>query len=169
MINWLSEPYIDKRFGVVKGLLKYFVDYQYRVGARVRHINQAKGFYADYLAERLRAKHKIIYAANAKSGSGLKLVHPFGVVIGRDVVIGNDVKIYQNVTLGQNRDGFPNIGNNVIIYANAVIVGAISVGDDAIIGAGCIVTKDVPAGAIVGGVPGKVIRFRDPATDGEFY
>lgn len=169
MSSWLSEPYKGRKSAFIKALIKYFADYQFRVNARVRHINGAQGAFAKYLAERLRAKHKIIYAANAKAGAGLTLVHPFGVVIGRDVVIGDNVRIYQNVTLGQNRDGFPHIGNDVIIYANAVIVGSINVGNGAIIGAGCVVTKDVPDGAIVGGVPGKVIRLRDKDSDGEFY
>ena len=52
------------------------------------------------------------------------------------------------------------IGNDVWIGCNVVIKGNITVGDGAIIGAGSVVTKDVPPYAIVGGVPAKIIRYR---------
>ena len=55
----------------------------------------------------------------------------------------------------------PIIGNRVDIGAGACILGHTTVGDDAIIGANAVVTKDVPAGAVVGGVPAKLIRMRD--------
>ena len=53
-----------------------------------------------------------------------------------------------------------NIGNDVWIGARAIIVDGISVGDGAIIGAGAVVTRNVPAYAIVGGVPAKIIKYR---------
>ena len=52
------------------------------------------------------------------------------------------------------------IGDDVWIGANAVILDGVNIGDGAIIGAGAVVTKDVPPYAIVGGVPGKIIRYR---------
>ncbi|MTI80460.1 MAG: CatB-related O-acetyltransferase [Firmicutes bacterium] len=55
---------------------------------------------------------------------------------------------------------FTVIGNDVWIGANCVIVGGITIGDGAVIGAGSVVTKDVPPYAIVGGVPAKVIKYR---------
>ncbi len=81
--------------------------------------------------------------------------------------IGNDVIIRQNTTFGIARmdrlHDRPVIGNRVEIGAGAVIVGAIDVGDDAIIGANAVVTKSVPAGAVVGGVPARLIRMRSAA------
>ena len=55
------------------------------------------------------------------------------------------------------RAGAPVIGNNVFIGAGAKIIGRIQVGDGAAIGANAVVTRDVPAGAAVGGVPARVI------------
>ncbi|ROS87707.1 MULTISPECIES: CatB-related O-acetyltransferase [Bacteroidales] len=55
-----------------------------------------------------------------------------------------------------------NIGNDVWIGANAMILGGITIGDGAIIGAGAVVTKDIPPYAIVGGIPARIIRYRFP-------
>lgn len=52
------------------------------------------------------------------------------------------------------------IGNDVWIGSHAIILGGITIGDGAVIGAGAVVTKDVPPYAVVGGVPAKIIKFR---------
>lgn len=56
--------------------------------------------------------------------------------------------------------GFTTIGNDVLIYANSIIVAGVTVGHGAIIGGGSVVTRDVPPYAIVAGVPAKVIGYR---------
>ncbi|QIR06017.1 serine O-acetyltransferase [Salinivibrio costicola] len=85
--------------------------------------------------------------------------HPVGIVIGRDVVLGKKVTIHQGVTIGgkAGHKEQPYIGDNAIIYANAVIAGPVSVGERAVIGANSVVVKDVPAGAVVAGVPAKIV------------
>lgn len=57
-------------------------------------------------------------------------------------------------------DGEVRIGNDVWIAANAIILPRVAIGDGAVVGAGAVVTKDVPPMAIVGGVPARVIGFR---------
>ncbi len=84
--------------------------------------------------------------------------HPVGIVIGKDVEIGRDCIVYQNVTIGGvlNKQGihvYPKIGNNVIIYANSIIIGDISIGDDVVIGAGTFVNRDIPSRSLVYGLP----------------
>jgi serine O-acetyltransferase len=96
----------------------------------------------------------------ASIGQSFTIDHGTGVVIGATSVIGTNVKIYQGVTLGAKSfpldaegkpiKGIPRhpiIGNNVVIYSNATVLGRIVVGDGAIIGANIWITADVPAGA----------------------
>lgn len=91
---------------------------------------------------------------HAEIGPGLVVFHGAGVVIGPGVRMGANCVLLQGVTLGLRRprhdDGlYPTIGHNVHIYAGAVLVGPIVVGDGATIGANAVVTEDVPTGATV--------------------
>ena len=98
----------------------------------------------------------------AKIGANLFIDHGMGVVIGETAVIGNNCTIYHGVTLG-GRGGskggkrHPDIGNNVMIGTGAQILGAITVGDGARIGANSVVIEDIPAGVSVMGIPAKVL------------
>jgi serine O-acetyltransferase len=96
-------------------------------------------------------------------GSGLYLGHLLGTVISPKSIIGKNINIMQNTTIGYasrgTQKGYPIIGDNVYIGAGAVIIGNIKIGNNAIIGANCVVTKDVPDKAVVVGVPGKVISY----------
>ena len=85
-----------------------------------------------------------------------------GVVIHSRAVIGDDCTIAQNVTIGRNLgdERVPVIGSRVYIGAGAVVIGEISVGDDAVIGANSVVNRDVPAGAVVAGIPARLIRMK---------
>lgn len=93
-------------------------------------------------------------------------IHPVGIVINKHVQIGENTLIYQNVTIGDGKRNpetgrtSPIIGKNVVIYSNSVIIGGITIGDKAIIGAGSVVLHDVPAGATVAGNPAKIISHK---------
>lgn len=83
--------------------------------------------------------------------------HALGVVIGDGVVVGQRTRILQNVTLGgRGGDGVPVIGCDVVIGAGACVLGELTVGDGATIGANAVVIRDVPAGAVAVGVPAKI-------------
>jgi serine O-acetyltransferase len=89
----------------------------------------------------------------AAIGRRVVIDHGMGVVIGETAVVGDDVLIYHGVTLGGKEyttaKRHPTIGNRVLLGAGAKIIGNITIGDDAKIGANAVVTKDVPAGTVV--------------------
>ncbi|MDM0459654.1 serine O-acetyltransferase [Clostridium perfringens] len=93
----------------------------------------------------------------AKIGKGLFIDHGMGVVIGETAEIGDNVTIYHGVTLGgtgkDKGKRHPTVGNNVIIGCGAKILGPISIGDGAKIGANSVVLKDVPKGKTAVGIP----------------
>lgn len=96
-----------------------------------------------------------------KLGRRVKLEHFGGMILVAEC-IGDDVIIRQNTTFGISRvDALhdrPRIGNGVDIGAGAVIIGAITIGDGAVIGANAVVKRDVPPGAVMVGVPARQIR-----------
>jgi len=81
----------------------------------------------------------------------------------RHAVFGNNCNISQGVTIGVSgrgeKRGVPVIGNNVYIGVNAVIVGKIKVGNNALIAANSLVNKDVPDNAVVMGVPAEIVNY----------
>mgnify|MGYP003113883176 CR=1 FL=1 len=87
--------------------------------------------------------------------------HGMGVVIGETTVIGDDVTLYQGVTLGgtswNKGKRHPTIGNGVVVGAGAKILGPFEVGEGAKVGSNSVVTKAVPAGATVVGIPGRMV------------
>jgi serine O-acetyltransferase len=95
------------------------------------------------------------------AGPGFSIAHAPGIVINRSARIGRNCRIHQNVTIGDSRGGSPWIGDNVWIGAGAVLIGPITVGDDAVIAANAVVTKDVPSGVTVGGIPAQMISRKD--------
>lgn len=88
-----------------------------------------------------------------------------GITIGDDVLIGHNVvlaSLNHKENPAERAQLLPapiSIGNRVWIGANATITPGVAIGDNAIVAAGAVVTKDVPKNAVVGGVPAKIIRF----------
>jgi serine O-acetyltransferase len=111
----------------------------------------------------------ISIGSTAKIGRRLTIEHHGCIVIHGDSVIGDDCLIRHGVTLGNTgyKDlyGAPTLGNRVQIGAGAKLLGRISVGDDAIVGANAVVTRDVPEHAIVGGVPARPLTAQTNPDD----
>lgn len=101
----------------------------------------------------------------ATIGARFFIDHGACVVIGETAEIGADVTLYHGVTLGGTswRKGkrHPTLGDGVLVGAGAKILGPISVGAGARVGANSVVVEDVPAGCTVVGIPGKVVRLRE--------
>lgn len=97
----------------------------------------------------------------ATLGRRLVIDHGMGVVIGETAEVGDDVLIFHSVTLGgksfEAGKRHPTIGNRVIIGAGAKLIGPITVGDDAKIGANAVITKDVPAGGTAVGANARLV------------
>jgi serine O-acetyltransferase len=104
----------------------------------------------------------------AQIGCGFFIDHGMGVVIGETTEIGDDVTLYQGVTLGgtgkQRGKRHPTLGDRIVVGVGASVLGAITVGDDARIGGGAVVVKDVPPYSTAIGVPARIVATRDPAT-----
>ena len=97
-------------------------------------------------------------------GKGLSLFHGHALVINQGVVIGENCVLRNSTTIGHKKlaDGSfsacPRIGNNVDIGANVCIIGDITIGDNVIIGAGTVVTKNIPADCVVVGNTARVLE-----------
>lgn len=105
----------------------------------------------------------------AEIGQRLFIDHGLGVVIGETTVIGDDATLYQGSTLGgtgkETGKRHPTLGSFVTVSAGASVLGPLTVGDGAKIGAGAVVLSDVPAYSTVVGVPGHVVRIRNCRPD----
>lgn len=97
-------------------------------------------------------------------GKGLSLYHGQALVVNKSTIIGEGCILRNSTTIGHKKlaDGTfsdcPRIGNHVDIGANVCIIGNITIGDNVIIGAGSVVTKDVPSDCIVVGNPARVLE-----------
>ena len=95
----------------------------------------------------------------AQIGRRFFIDHGMGVVIGETSVIGDDVTLYHGVTLGgvtwSPGKRHPTLGDGVVVGAGAQVLGPITVGRDARIGANAVVLKDVPPGASMVGIPAR--------------
>lgn len=108
----------------------------------------------------LRAKLQLILCCQVPSRyfNGVRYPHPVGIVIGDGVRIGRGVRIYQNVTIGlaENIVGakmtdYPSLGDEVCVYAGAVIIGGITIGARSTIGANAVISRDVPPDSVAFG------------------
>lgn len=119
-------------------------------------------FVARFISEVSRVFTGIEIHPGARIGRRFFIDHGMGVVIGETAEIGDDVLLYQGVVLGgtslERKKRHPSIGNNVVVGSAAILLGPITVGDSARVGANSVVVKSVPPGVTVVGVPGRVVE-----------
>jgi serine O-acetyltransferase len=105
----------------------------------------------------------------ATIGDRFFIDHGMGVVIGETAEIGNDCTLYHGVTLGgtswNKGKRHPTLRDGVVVGAGAKVLGPITVHEGARIGSNAVVTKEVPAGVSVVGIPGRIVRKPDPELD----
>jgi serine O-acetyltransferase len=103
---------------------------------------------------------------SASIGTSVFFDHATGIIIGAFAVVGDEVTILQNVTIGRKQsepDRAPKIGRGVYLGGGSTIIGGVSVGDFARIGAGALVEQDVPAGCTAVGVPARLTNCPEKA------
>ena len=129
-ITWMR---ICKYFSEKKIKLLYFLS-----RLKYRHLQVKYGIQIDYRLDIL---------------GGFNIHHYGGIV-----KIGKNLNIRNNTTIGNTDKGVPEIGDNVFIGVNSVLIGDIKIGDNCIIGAGSVVTKSFDDNSIIAGNPAKLIR-----------
>lgn len=109
----------------------------------------------------------------AEIEAGVFIDHGQGVVIGETARVGTGTVLYQNCTLGgtgkEKGKRHPTVGRNCVISAGAIVLGNITVGDYAKVGAGAVVLKDVPPHATVVGVPARVVKIDGSRRSADLY
>ena len=162
---------IIKRDPAAKSKLSVILTYP---GAKAVFFHRIANFFAIakfYLIARIISQFSrfltgIEIHPNAKIGKNLFIDHGMGVVIGETSDIGDNVTIYHMVTLGgispsinsddqRNTKRHPTLLDNVVVGSGAQILGPVTIGKNAKIGANAVVTKDVPPNAIMVGIPAK--------------
>ena len=155
--DWTREARLSRSWDPSRSLLKSIRDYQ-------RARNKGSKLRMNFALLRHRFWSVVTGAdipPNCRLGGGLLIPHPNGIVIHPEVDIGPNCLIFQQVTLGHAPSGLPRIGGHVDIGAGAKIIGGITIGDHARIGANAVVTMDIPAGSTAVGNPARILD-RDP-------
>lgn len=138
----------------VKALLNHFQAHELYLRGEL--------YEAQELAYKSRLETGIEIHPGAKIGRRCYIDHGMAIVIGETAEIGDDCLIYHSVTLGaisgEKGKRHPTIGNNVMIGAGAVLLGAINIGDNVKIGANAVVLEDIPSDSTAVGIPAKVIN-----------
>ena len=110
----------------------------------------------------------------AKIGRRVFIDHGMGVVVGETAEIGDECTIYQGVTLGgtslyRGTKRHPTLGKGVVVSAGAKVLGGFTVGDGAKVGSNAVVLKEVPPGATVVGIPGRIVEESAKKKDKEQF
>ena len=101
-----------------------------------------------------------IIGRGAEFGPGFVLIHGTGIVINGAVRAGANVKLEHQVTIGAERRQSPTLGDDVFVGAGAKVLGSVSIGTGARVGANAVVVEDVPPHSTVVGIPARVVRRR---------
>ena len=109
-----------------------------------------------------KRKANVLMFTSTKIGYGFNIGHKICLGVNSGTIIGNNVNISQFDNFGTNHKTPAIIGDNVYIGPHVCLVDDVKIGSNATIGAGAVVTRDVPENATVAGVPAKVLNYDNP-------
>ena len=103
-------------------------------------------------------KYGIQIPLSVRVGPGFQICHGIGVVINSSAIIGKNVTVHQFLTIGSEHGTAAVIGDNVVLEPDVTTIENVHIGENSIIGAGSIVTHDIPPNSVAVGSPAKVIK-----------
>ena len=102
-----------------------------------------------------------VIGKSAKFGRGFVILHSVGVVVNTRVRGGDNIYVESGVVIGETKRGCPILCSNIFIGSGAKIVGDITIGNNVTIGANAVVNKSFPDNVVIGGVPARIIRYKN--------
>ena len=124
-------------------------------------LNAVKGFFKPItwiMHRHYSTKYNIQIGSATNIGPGFQICHGICVIINSSAIIGKNVTIHQFLTIGSEHGQAAIIGDNVVIEPDVSTIENVHIGEGSIIGAGSIVTKDIPPYSVAVGAPAKVIK-----------
>lgn len=161
VVDYIKSDY--KMFSLHKDtfhgfIVDYFKDRSIRFTFWLRLCQCYGGFFFKYMWKRYSTRFCLDIRPKTRIGKGFRLPHGMCVVINENTIIGENVIIMQFVTIGEKNGESPIIEDGVKIFANSAIIGGVKIGKQSIVGAGSVVTKDIPPGEIWAGNPAKFLK-----------
>lgn len=142
MGNYIRFLRLSEKYDKSKGFRKVIEFFAKRA---MRHYGRKTGFQIEL--------HAI--------GPGLKIYHWGPIIVNGHAKIGSDFTIFPGCTVGRKGEGYPKIGNNCVMGLGSIVYGNISIGNNVIIAPNSVVTKSFPDNCIIGGIPARIIKFRN--------
>ena len=148
-------------FQTLNWCLTYKKEFRNLIQHRFKHPSYSPASLIHYFIARILWKPmESLYIYTREIGGGLYIQHGFATIISARK-IGENCRIYQQVTIGFKKDDSPILEDNVSVTCGAKVLGKLTMHKNSLAAAGAVVLKDVPENAIAGGVPAKIIGYKD--------